>query len=291
MPFVPGMARVRDPWWLDLNDPDLHGPTPSMLYHYTDAAGLTGFAQSDCRLLAANHKYVNDRDEIRFGQKIAAKILRRLDIDEELKALTIAKTTELLEEPFFIACFSADAHVLPQWRLYANDTAGYCLGFKKLESTSYTAGNYDTVSYTLRQCIYGAAKLQEQLEKRFRRKLEEFARVKKLKNVSAVDRNEVLADHLAQIAWRHAQLAKHEHFEFESEWRFVVWESAPEIEYRLTRRGLTPYLFTDSLKLEEVWIGPGVGPNRKKAHAAVSEFLAKHGLSPTVRHWKTSYRR
>src|SRR5688572_29983811 len=112
---------------MDLNDPDFHGQAPSMLYHYTDAAGLTGVVKSGCQLLAAHHEYVNDSDEIRFGHKIAVEVLKELDVDGDVMERAMAKTSELLEGPSFIACLSAAQHVLPQWRLYANETAGYCL--------------------------------------------------------------------------------------------------------------------------------------------------------------------
>lgn len=262
-----------------------------MLYHYTDAAGLTGFVKSKCELLATHHQYVNDSDEISFGHKIGIDVLIRLGLDRRVTEMAIAKTDNLLKEPSFIACLSEDWDVLPQWRLYANDTAGYCLGFKDPESQYYTAGEDEHLAYTLCQCMYGASQLRARLEERFRRKIELIPKVKRLQKVSDDERNEILAGHLAQVAWRYAQLSKHEHFQFESEWRFVVSESNPVAQYRLTKRGLTPYLFTDQLQLEEVWIGPGVGPDPEKANAEVSEFLAMYGLKPTVRSWPTSYRR
>jgi hypothetical protein len=278
-------------WWSDLNDPDLHQPTRPMLYHYTDAAGLTGFVKSKCELLATHHQYVNDSDEINFGHKIAIDVLIRLGLHRRVIETAIAKTDDLLKEPSFIACLSENWNVLPQWRLYANDTAGYCLGFKDPESKFYSAGEDEHLAYTLCECKYGAPKLRARLEERFRRKIELIPNVKRLQKVSDDERNEVLAGHLAQVAWRYAQLSKHEHFQFESEWRFVVSESNPVIQYRLTRRGLTPHLFSDKLELAEVWVGPGIGPTPEKACEDVSEFLAKHALSATVRPFVTSYRR
>lgn len=285
-PFLLRVTAREHPWWLsDLNDPDLHVRAPAMLYHYTDAAGLTGFVKAGCQLLAAHHEYVNDSDEIRFGHKIAVEVLEGLDIDHHVKAMAIAKTSELLEGPSFIACLSTNPHVLPQWRLYANETAGYCLGFKDPESIGYAAGDDAAISYTLRECIYGADQLRARLEERFRRKIDRLA------EVVDDEKSEVLAQNLAQVAWRYSQHAKHEHFKFESEWRFVVWESHPDTEYRLTRRGLTPFLFSDRLNLAEVWVGPGVGPTREKARDDVTAFLAQHRLHAKVLSWETSYRR
>lgn len=279
-------SRMHFTLRIDLSDPDIHRSVPGMLYHYTDAAGLTGIVKSECRLSATQHHYVNDSDEIRFGHKIAVEALGELAIDSDLKALAIAKTDALLQGPSFIACLSAHQDILTQWRLYAKETAGYCLGFKDPRPDAYHAGEDGEarVAYDLFECVYGETKLRERLAQRFQRKID------RLKEVATDDKSDVLTDQLAQVAWRYAQLAKHEHFLFESEWRFVVWEADPVIQYRLTKRGLTPYLFTDKLKLEEVWIGPGVGPTPEEARDAVTKFLATQGLSPKVLHWKTSYR-
>jgi hypothetical protein len=64
----------------------------------------------------------------------------------------------------------------------------------------------------------------------------------------------------------------------ELEWRFIVNAPSQDIEYRVSRLGLTPFLETAKLTIEKVWIGPGVGPDPDVAKRTVAQFLDKHGI-------------
>jgi hypothetical protein len=52
-----------------------------------------------------------------------------------------------------------------------------------------------------------------------------------------------------------------------------------------------PYLPAGELEIEEVWIGPGVGPAPGLAKRTVEGFLRKHGINAKVDYWESPFRR
>lgn len=104
------------------------------------------------------------------------------------------------------------------------------------------------------------------------------------------EREEALAAQLAAVLWRYAHLAKHEHFNEEREWRMVVSGPQSARKYRVGRQGLTPFLETEEIPLERVWVGPAIGPNRPIANRLASEFLNDHGYERVkVKYWASPF--
>ncbi|HUY99940.1 MAG TPA: DUF2971 domain-containing protein [Thermomicrobiaceae bacterium] len=118
---------------------------PSLLYHYTDAAGLRGIVTSG-ELWATDAFYLNDASEFRYVFQLVAEELEQMEqadppppdaaseVAEMIRlAADIALETIRDDIPFFVACFCKRKDLLSQWRGYAKGTGGFSIGFKRRE--------------------------------------------------------------------------------------------------------------------------------------------------------------
>jgi hypothetical protein len=118
-----------------------------VLYHYTDLKGLQGIVKERSIWLGHASSF-NDPNEIQFGQNVILGVLSdmiaregSLHTRQFLQQLRIcvdsfwSKETGPNYQHVFVACFSESENSLSQWRAYANQGGGYCVGFGFSEST------------------------------------------------------------------------------------------------------------------------------------------------------------
>lgn len=266
-------------------------PLPEIFYHYTDARGLMGIVEKKV-LRATHHRYLNDRGEIRFGFELALEVLEKLEskIGPKLTNRTKAKIEEMIQGDSYVACVSTSHNTLSQWRAYASDGAGYCIGLSLPDSERSKMGTGQSSSgefaYWFRdffKCMYGAPKVRKCLREAFLGFIT-CVRERNL-NPEATDMLEPLALELSRMAGIYAQLAKHPHFIEEKEWRFVIDTSEAE-DYAVRRNGqLFPFRETDKLQIREVWVGPNAGPDPEIAKRTVVGFLNFHKVKAKVAVW------
>jgi hypothetical protein len=105
------------------------------LYHYTDGAGLKGIIENK-EIWFTSHLHLNDPGEIRFGVKVAAKLLEEIGSgsDPRIKLLCDMIIDLFTHENmngafgFYIASFSQNGDELGQWRGYGDNGRGYAIG-------------------------------------------------------------------------------------------------------------------------------------------------------------------
>jgi hypothetical protein len=112
-------------------------PTPKMLYHYTDAAGLRGILESGI-LRFGDIFYMNDPSEMRHGIGTAFELLDDMAAEAqgqpELRNFArqfrkiLSSGIEVIAH-YFVCCFSRNGNDLGQWRAYGANGYGYALGF------------------------------------------------------------------------------------------------------------------------------------------------------------------
>jgi hypothetical protein len=110
---------------------------PSMIYHYTNDAGLGGIIESG-KLWFSDIFGLNDPSELRHGLKVAIDVLKSRITDPRPEVAIFARELGRFDVDggieaaghFFICCFSGDGDDLGQWRAYADDGRGYALGFE-----------------------------------------------------------------------------------------------------------------------------------------------------------------
>jgi hypothetical protein len=301
-----------DPLVMDLDDPDVVRDaftTESIkLYHYTSAESFHGIVtskvddddQKKVQLLASHYRYLNDRGEVAFGLRQARKALdelrRRMPkivfdhvaerIDERLKPSN-GRTPEPYEAPF-IASLSKKHNVLSQWRSYAREGRGYCVGFLAPMRTYNYEDPEGPQLWTdkLRKVSYGVESTKTGILSQFRRKLRLF-----LAGERSDERKETLANILYRIACERSESAKHLQFREECEWRVLVSAPDKEVGFRMVGQNLTPSLPARAMKIVEVWVGPNVGPDRQTAVETTKLFLQSNGFPDVpVKRWGSTFR-
>lgn len=133
-----------------------------ILYHYTNLKGLEGIL--DAKIIQQTQsKYLNDENELRFGQKIILELIQDSNIPHRNILQTILN--RFIDEfhlryKFYISSFSLkrNCHVL--WNQYANNGKGYSIGFKDflLHIKSPTSPANPSVNSILTPVYYGNKK-------------------------------------------------------------------------------------------------------------------------------------
>jgi hypothetical protein len=259
---------------------------PPVIFHYTDAAGFFGIISTSC-LHATHHRFLNDTGEVTFGLDAARRIVAEFEgkIGATAKSRLAQHIDELSKEDSYIACLSKRHDALSQWRAYADNGAGYCIGIRVERRTEGFWNETNHWSSHLVECLYGK-EVDDRLRSRFNHVLE------RLSIENPIDRDELIVTDFSRAIRRYAHVAKHPHFQEEEEWRFIIDAPPQGVEYRIGRRGLTPFRPTDTLPIVKVWIGPNVGPSPRIALETVTRFLEKNGVTGAeVEFWESPFRR
>jgi hypothetical protein len=104
---------------------------------------------SDCRFL-------NDRNELKIAEKIFLGKIRQKyhNIDDNLiKKLTISMSSL----SFFLFSLSRSGSILSQWKSYADDGRGVCLGFEEqfiINSTLESEAHQKNTECSFLECVY-----------------------------------------------------------------------------------------------------------------------------------------
>jgi hypothetical protein len=99
---------------------------PDTLYHYTSAQALLGILQSR-KLWLSGRWNLNDSNEGVVFCERPREYATEKGSDEARVGAIVDRLSELES---YVACFSAKRDLLSQWRGYANQGAGVCIGFE-----------------------------------------------------------------------------------------------------------------------------------------------------------------
>lgn len=117
-----------------LREPDVAAPT--VLYHYTSAAGLKGILKTGC-VWATDNNYLNDPDELRAGTKIVRDLVGELVANDPSQSPLLSSILEAedlvspitgVDDRAYIASFSARKDDLYQWLHYGDGGKGFAIG-------------------------------------------------------------------------------------------------------------------------------------------------------------------
>lgn len=112
---------------------------PEVLYHYTPWSGAEGILKSR-QFWATAHDCTNDEAELRSADEIITEVARDLrtkskgaaavTLDKFLEGYPKLQITQL--RTVYLSCFSISRDDQEQWRKYADDGRGVCLGIRVL---------------------------------------------------------------------------------------------------------------------------------------------------------------
>jgi len=228
--------------------------TPEELFHYTDTAGLIGILSGKGELWATDVRCMNDTDELALG----TSLLHRA-IQNQATHPAQALLARLLQHPAYVSgivftiSFTSERDQLSQWRAYANDAAGFAIGFRSAELTKLTLDGKEIAKYLVR-VEYKPAAQELQAQRLIQRMLETLC---PLVGRTLDDQDEqLLATALGLVLVTFAAASKNCGFVEEAEHRLVLRSNQDPIlppgakpqltmlrcNFRAGRYGLTPFV-------------------------------------------------
>ena len=141
-------------------------PAPqSTIYHYTDVKSALAILQRG-QLWFTERAHLNDPVEIRYGLDIGHRLFE-IAANDRGSAIPRGAAAHLRGEHYFglatygfwIASFSLNGDDLSQWRSYANDGRGVCLGFSANHIDEYSKSIPGNSSYLIAPVNYDGSAL------------------------------------------------------------------------------------------------------------------------------------
>jgi hypothetical protein len=272
-------------------------PLPPFLYHYGRASTLQKVLESGC-IWATEGRFLNDTTELRHASHVAIDYLRKrwgTEPDWLLPALlrAVRGDAEQRTRLMFVASFSRDGDSLSQWRAYADDGAGFSLGFdpSALHASTTPVGEQLTEP-VLDRCIYSKRAQRGALEDCIPQQIAAGIRFVANGGDTKTARLEVTRSVLVSVGLLGCIL-KQSGFREEREWRILVMahkglQSA--LEFRDTKFGPAPYVkvpLGTPLPLARVVLGPRTNPAVERT---VRLMLDRHGSTASITRSRVSYR-
>lgn len=105
----------------------------NIFYHYCSADTFLAICSSK-KLRFSSLYQMNDHMEKRWGYNIWVEVTKKLENEKSIDLTLLKEITEILIQESYLTlslacCFSENGDVLSQWRAYAQDASGYCIGF------------------------------------------------------------------------------------------------------------------------------------------------------------------
>ena len=266
---------------------------PAVLYHYTDASGLLGIVETN-RMTATHVDFLNDPCEIEYGVAHVCKMCDEAadgtedaDLKKLLRQVRVNMNHRLQDiSAFFVASFSQRCNHLGQWRAYAEDGHGYCIGFK-------IGGDDGLDKEWLLPVEYDGSAQSDPMRRVVDVIIDVLSPIEITPNVT----NTAWA-HLWHHATRNAASFKHGAYQEEQEWRMVYSKVTPDrMEFRPRRGEVVPYVDLSfrstrgDLELAPI-VSVTTGPqlDHPRIEYSLRKLREKHGCNWEVKSSSVKYR-
>lgn len=287
--------------WMDLTYVQDASRIPPILYHYTDAAGLEGMLRSG-RVWATDYRFLNDKLEIEYTRSSVRKLISS-KLSKTTNVIKVALYSALLKnniiplDDAFIFSMSDDGDDLSQWRGYAKEGNGFCIGF--CGPSIYKSGEPDNAQFGFVKVLYNVNHQQQPIT----RALADLERaVMRLVRQDAASARNIYDTATILFAWfvnNRAAVNKHKSFRREREWRTVTMlpkSGHADLKVRVSGVRLVRYtevpLDLDQegrLPIKEIGVGPGFLGN-DEAFASVEALCRQTGYKVRVYSADSPYR-
>ena len=211
---------------------------PSVLYQYTNFAGLEGILKSR-KFWATDTHFLNDSSEITYADQMMStilndrmttiagnSILQDIYYDVLGRKYGLPSVIRAWDDDFYVVSFSQDGNLLSQWRAYGADGAGYAIGIRphdleeKIEGATALAYGKRGLAFIKvcydedeqRALILDVVDRGEEIIK------DEYRSRTESEHKSFC---ETAAKALSTIMWQFVVFLKHPDFREENEWRVV----------------------------------------------------------------------
>lgn len=285
---------------------------PAILYHYCDAVAFESILRTG-EIWLSPFRHSNDTTEGSIARTVFRAVARSSQISNE----TIDRFFEQMDEisPFidcYGLCLSEKGDLLSQWRGYANDGAGFAIGFNADALSFLPPSEMEPNGLSpylanpkLHQVAYTKKTQRETLKPWFesmQQLLKDAHSIKTLKAINASDQlamaraaqaKEILSNSL-WAHWDYLFRIKHAAFSEEREWRLVA--SAITIgtyKFRPGKYGIIPYLtykVPSKIHDENTIVEVIAGPRNTTPDYVIQMMLTQSGYGGGVRRSGATYR-
>lgn len=208
-------------------------------YHYTTPQAFFSIIQSK-HLWMRDVRQMNDHRELHVGREFISDALA----DDRFGYEFVERMSEhSAEHEYYVSCFSENGDQLSQWRGYAGDGTGVCLGFEvDRESLSEIFQFREVVYYDKGAADSRVGSLMQNLARRYGPIINQMVRS------DILERPEVENDFIRMLAEIKGELASYKGvgFKEEKEWRIIY--SPTSRMYRLNSQG--PFFVDQMYQLE-----------------------------------------
>jgi len=254
-----------------------HANPKSILYHYTDWSGLLGILQSK-QLWLTDYTQLNDTSEIQYALKrISNYILNTITDTDDIKIfweklLDDSHNVFLKYFDFFICSFCKEKNHLYAWRSYANDGAGFSIGFRSdffNGSNELPKKENKLPNFGRSEVFYDYEILNTSIDSLINVVREDLLKEKALCNTeNAAKKRYEITIHFLSALLPFISSIKHKAYEGEREFR--IYSSIPKFEeydQKFFTSGNNPtsphhnskkriYFNFDLKNISEIWVGP-----------------------------------
>jgi hypothetical protein len=289
----------------DLEDAGAGAASTSKIWHYTDVAGGMAIIESG-KLWFTERAHLSDTLELRHGLRIARQMfdasVRQVRPNVPQSAtdhLMEEIETGLVEYGYWIVRFSYKNDDWPQWRNYADEGRGVCLGFSvdDLDMFQFASRFEEPISKHL-NCLRFPVKYDET---ELRRSVKPYIDlgVNLLGSVGCHGKPSYsypdgiarryerdLLQHMMSGLYLNSMMYKHEAFKHEEEYRFGISACRPKVEpsflHRVRARGGEIVSYLDlpipnwPTALADIRIGPAAVPRLEEQ---LSTVFRSHGIT------------
>jgi hypothetical protein len=160
--------RIAD----DLNAASASAIHADTVYHYTDLASALAIMETGC-LWFAERAHLNDTLELQYGLHIGQEIFRGAvkaggpTVPQDAADHLMGELGQgLADLGFWVASFSLEGDDLSQWRSYADDGRGVCLGFavQQLDMSQFASSVSVPLNYLRFPVRYGEEELRKDVK-------------------------------------------------------------------------------------------------------------------------------
>src|SRR5262245_51308628 len=199
---------------------------PARLYHYCPEATFRAIVTNGC-LWLSDAAYMNDALEGRWLEGIVERFIRlQQEWKEWREAGHVFSDYQIWKENFYISCFWEHGDLLSQWRAYADNGRGVCIGFNFADlpiSTGLTFAQVfgiNALGCTIDRVVY-EEKAQEDSVRRIFRFVDYWMRTMPMETATDLYFYDAYVNTGRDCLAYAAKLLKHPGFSEEREWRIV----------------------------------------------------------------------
>lgn len=237
------------------------------LYHYTDWGGLQGILKRQ-RLWLTEYRHLNDTSEIKFAiEEIRNYVMEVASAKEFWKDVFSDIMVNVEHWEFFVCSFSERKNYLYAWRAYANDGAGFSIGFKQEFFDAANQQNPEDLGFGRGKiyCKDYPFIMIKRLVSQTEADLQRFNALRD--NEYAIENRIEICTHFLAVLAVIIPLIKHEAYQEEFEYRIYKRTEINEITQKFYSPGsnaLSPhvgskkrmYFEFDPIYIAEIWTGP-----------------------------------